>query len=152
VFRCRDRAELERTLAEVSGRAWFRRHGALLQALLPATGYDLRLIVAAGEVVGAGERVAAPGQWRTNISLGGSLRPADPPPAATKLASAAADAIGADLVGVDLTPLPSGGYTILELNGAVDFDERYSLAGSDVYVEAARALGLLPSRSSRHAA
>ncbi len=152
VFRCRDGVELERALAQVSGRTWFRRHGALLQELLPWTGYDLRLIVAAGEVVGAGERVAAPGQWRTNISLGGSLRPADPPPAARELASAAAGAVGADLVGVDLMPLMGGGFTILELNGAVDFDERYSLAGSDVYVDAARALGLLPSRSSVHAA
>ena len=31
---------------------------------------------------------------------------------------------------------------MLELNGAVDFDERYALAGRDVYAEAARALGL----------
>lgn len=152
VSRCRDRAELERALAQVSERRWFRRHGALLQELLPATGYDLRLIVAAGEVVGAGERVAAPGQWRTNISLGGSLRPADPSPAARALASAAAAAVGADLVGVDLMPLPSGGFTVLELNGAVDFDERYSIDAGDVYADAARALGLLRPRSSRHAA
>jgi [lysine-biosynthesis-protein LysW]---L-2-aminoadipate ligase len=152
VFRCRDRAELERRLAQVSERPWFRRHGALLQELLPANGYDLRLIVAAGEVVGAGERVAAPGQWRTNIALGGSLRPADPPFAARELASAAAASVGADLVGVDLIPLPGGAFTVLELNGAVDFDERYSFAAGDVYVDAADALGLLPSRSSRHAA
>lgn len=152
VFRCRDRKELERTLAQVSERPWFRRHGALLQEQLPATGYDLRLIVAAGDVIGAGERVAARGHWRTNISLGGNLRPADPSPAARELASAAAAAVGADLVGVDLVPLPGGRFTLLELNGAVDFDERYSLAGNDVYADAARALGLLPSRSSRHAA
>ncbi|MGZ6728624.1 MAG: ATP-grasp domain-containing protein, partial [Gaiellaceae bacterium] len=142
VFRCRDRAELERRLAQVSERPWFRRHGALLQELLPVNGYDLRLIVAAGKVVGAGKRVAARGNWRTNISLGGTLRPADPPPAAKALASAAAAAVGTNLVGVDLMPLPGGGFTILELNGAVDFDERYSQPGGDVYVDAARTLGL----------
>jgi [lysine-biosynthesis-protein LysW]--L-2-aminoadipate ligase len=139
---CRDEAELERTLAEVRERPWFRRHGALLQELMPPRGYDLRLIVAGGQVVGASERIARPGEWRTNVSLGGSLRPAEPSPEARSLAIAAAAAVGADLVGVDLIPLEGGGHVVLELNGAVEFDERYSLGGHDVYLEAARALGL----------
>jgi [lysine-biosynthesis-protein LysW]--L-2-aminoadipate ligase len=100
------------------------------------------LIVAGGEVVGGGERVAAAGDWRTNVSLGGTLRPADLPPDARSLAVAAAAAVEADLVGVDLLPLGGEGYAVLELNGAVDFDERYSLDGGDVFVEAARALSL----------
>jgi [lysine-biosynthesis-protein LysW]--L-2-aminoadipate ligase len=142
VLLCRDDGELERTLAAVRSRSWFRRHGALLQELVSPHGYDLRLVVAGGEVVAASERVAAPGEWRTNVSLGGSLRPADPPKEARSLAIAAAAAVGADLIGVDLTPLEAGGYVVLELNGAVEFDERYSLRGRDVYLEAARALDL----------
>jgi hypothetical protein len=63
------------------------------------------------------------------------------------LAAAAAAAIGADLVGVDLLPLPGGGYTVIELNGAVEFDEDYSLPGGDVYRDAAAALGVLPRRA-----
>jgi len=43
---------------------------------------------------------------------------------------------------VDLLPIDGDRYVVLELNGAVDFDERYSLDGRDVYAEAARALGL----------
>jgi hypothetical protein len=31
---------------------------------------------------------------------------------------------------------------VLALNGAVDFDERYSLGGRDVYLEIAASLGL----------
>jgi RimK family alpha-L-glutamate ligase len=143
VLLCRDEAELERSLAAVSGRSWFRRHGALLQELVPPRGYDLRLVVAGGEVVGGSERVAAAGDWRTNVSLGGTLRPAHVPPAARVLARAAAAAVGADLVGVDLVPIDGERHVVLELNGAVDFDERYSLGGLDVYAEAARALGLL---------
>ena len=141
VFLCRTRVELEQTLAEVRERPWFRRHGALLQELLPLRGHDLRLIVAGGQVVGAGERVAAPGEWRTNISLGGSLRAVEPPPEAQSLAIAAARAVGADLVGVDIMRL-DGGFAVLELNGAVDFDERYAIGGDDVYLRAARTLGL----------
>jgi [lysine-biosynthesis-protein LysW]--L-2-aminoadipate ligase len=142
VLLCRDDAELERTLAAVRGRPWFRRHGALVQEFVPPRGRDLRLVVAGGQIVGAGERVAAPGEWRTNISLGGSLRPADPAREARALAIAAAAAVGADLVGVDLMPVDGDRYVVLELNGAVEFDERYSLGGRDVYFEAARALGL----------
>ena len=142
VLLCRNEAELERGLEAVSARPWFRRHGGLLEELVPPRGYDLRLIVAGGEVIAGSERVAAAGEWRTNVSLGGTLRPADMPPAARSLARAAAAAVGADLVGVDLLPVDGERYVVLELNGAVDFDERYSLDGLDVYAEAARALGL----------
>lgn len=146
VLRCRDHRELERTMAAVGERPWFRRHGAVLQELLPLRGHDLRLIVAGGELVGAGKRVARAGEWRTNISLGGSLEPVEPRAEARSLAIAAAAAVGGDLVGVDLLPLDRGRYVILELNGAVEFDAGYSLGGRDVYVDAARALGFAPRR------
>lgn len=142
VVLCRDEVELALALEDVRDRPWFRRHGALLQDVVPPLGYDLRLVVAGGEVVGAGTRVAAAGEWRTNISLGGALAPADPSPAARALAVAAAAAVGADFAGVDLAPLPDGGYVVLELNGAVEFDQRYSLDGGDVYEATARALEL----------
>ena len=145
VLLCRDQAELERHLDAVRGRPWFRRHGVLLQELVPPHGYDLRLIVAGGEVVAGSERVAAAGDWRTNVSLGGTLRPAVVPPSARGLACAAAAAVGADLVGVDLLPIDGERHVVLELNGAVDFDDRYSLDGHDVYDEIARALGLVPT-------
>ncbi len=39
-------------------------------------------------------------------------------------------------------PLDDGGYVVVELNGAVEFDAQYSLPGHDVYGDAAAALGL----------
>ena len=53
-------------------------------------------------------------------------------------------AVGTDLVGVDLLRRPDGTYTVLELNGAVEFTSEYSLSERDVYEETAEALGLLP--------
>ena len=138
---CESARQLRHRLRLLRRRPWFRRHGALVQPLVPPAGFDLRVIVAGGRVVGAIERVAAPGEWRTNVSLGGSRRPADPPPAAQDLATAAAAAVGGDLVGVDLLPLPSGDYTVLEVNGAVDFTSSYSLGAEDVFDEAARFVG-----------
>jgi hypothetical protein len=65
--------------------------------------------------------------------------PFSPPPAAIKLAQAAARSIGADLVGVDLLPTGPGRFSVLELNGAVDFGHEYSL-GRDVFAAALGAL------------
>ena len=67
---------------------------------------------------------------------------------ARELAIAAAATVGADLVGVDLLPLADGGYTVIELNGAVDFDDEYREDGG-VYAEVAAALGLSHTRSER---
>jgi [lysine-biosynthesis-protein LysW]--L-2-aminoadipate ligase len=137
---CESPRQLRHVLRVLRRRPWFRRHGALVQALVPPVGFDLRLVVADGRVIGAVERVAAAGEWRTNIALGGTRRPVDPPLAARELAIAAAAAIGADLAGVDLLPLADGGYVVIELNGAVDFTSDYSLDGRDVFDEVADTL------------
>lgn len=143
VFRCETWTEVTRVLRKVRERPWFRRHGALLQELVPPRGYDLRLIVAAERVVGAVERVSAPGEWRTNVSLGGAVRSTHPSAEARELALAAACVVSADFVGVDLLPVNGGGYVVLELNGAVDFLPEYGLHGTDVYADVAAALGLM---------
>ena len=146
VFLCRTEAELGRTLAEVRERSWFTRHGAVLEELLPLRRRDLRIIVAGGVVVGAVVRVAAPGEWRTNISLGGSRHPCTPHEEAASMAVAASAVVGADLVGVDLLTVGNS-YVVLELNGAVEFDLEYSLPGADIYDDVARALELPAGRS-----
>jgi RimK family alpha-L-glutamate ligase len=145
VFRCRTVGERDRCVAAISRRAWFRRHGALVQDLVPRGRHDLRLLVAGGKVVGAAERRAAPGEWRTNVSLGGSLVAATPPEEASALGLAAARAIGADFMSVDLLPV-KGGHIVIELNGAPDFDERYSLPGQNVFADTADSLGLRAER------
>jgi RimK family alpha-L-glutamate ligase len=139
VYLCADRACARTCLEELSTRRWFRKHGVLVQELIPPLGHDLRIVVAAGRVVGAVARVAAPGEWRTNVALGGIREPVSPPPAARELALAAAAAAEVDLVGVDLLPTPEGGWVVLELNGAVEFNDEYSL-DRDVFAAAAEAL------------
>jgi len=135
VVRCDTQRELRREFARLSTRPWFRDQGMLVQELLLPPRADLRILVACGEVVGAISRRAAPGEWRTNVSLGGTRERAVPSPEARRLAVAAAAAIGGDLVGVDLLPT-AGGYVVLELNGCVDFNDEYSLPGGDVFADA----------------
>jgi glutathione synthase/RimK-type ligase-like ATP-grasp enzyme len=99
----------------------------------------VRVLVAAGQVVGAVQRVAAPGEWRTNIALGGRRLPTIPSAEACATAIEAAAAIGGGFVGVDLLPTRFG-YVVVELNGCVDFTDEYSFPGEDVFFEVAQAL------------
>jgi RimK family alpha-L-glutamate ligase len=140
VFRCDSVAELAVCLERIGRRGWFRRQGALVQELVAPSGRDLRLVVAAGEVVGAVERVAPPGEWRTNVALGALRRPVEPPCDACAAARRAAGAVGTDLAGVDVLTRGDGTSVVLEVNGAVDFTSAYALAGSDPFAAAVDSL------------
>jgi len=137
---CRTRAELDAALARARRRVWFNATGGVVQELVAPAGYDLRVVVAGGEVVGAVHRCAAPGEWRTNVALGGRRVAASPAANTRLLALGAAAALGGDLVGVDLLPLPGGGWIVIEVNGAVEFSDEYSLE-RDVFEAARLALG-----------
>ena len=139
VERCTTSDELDAALVRLQRRAWFREHGALAQELVEPRGWDMRLVVAGGRVVGAACRIARSGEWRTNAALGAQVEPVEPPPLARALALAAAQAARADLVGVDLLPTPNGGFVVLELNGAVDFRPVYAPM-RDVFSETVAAL------------
>jgi len=140
VIRCDDESAVEKGLALLRTRAWYDATGALAQKLVAPRGYDLRVVVAGGRVIGAVRRVAAPGEWRTNVALGARREPVSPPDEARAVALGAAAAIGGDLVGIDLLPSDLGTWVVLEVNGAVDFNGTYAL-GNDVYDEARQALG-----------
>jgi [lysine-biosynthesis-protein LysW]---L-2-aminoadipate ligase len=138
VERCSTVEELEPAFVRLQAKPWFREHGALAQELVEPRGWDLRIVVAGGQVVGAACRIARSGEWRTNAALGAQVVPVDPPPIAQALALSAARAARADLVGVDLLPTRNG-FVILELNGAVDFRPVYA-PQRDVFFEAVGAL------------
>jgi RimK family alpha-L-glutamate ligase len=139
VERCTTAEELDAALVRLQRKPWFREHGVLAQEFVEPRGWDLRLVVAGGSVVGAACRIARSGEWRTNAALGAQVEPVEPPPIARALALAAARAARADLVGVDLLPTPNGGFVVLELNGAVDFRPMYS-PRRNVFFDAVAAL------------
>jgi [lysine-biosynthesis-protein LysW]--L-2-aminoadipate ligase len=149
VHRCESAEELDAAIDSIRGTSWYRRHGVLVQDLVPPQGYDLRIVVVAGRVVGAAYRVAAEGEWRTNISLGGVRRPVfEPPRAAAALAVEAVHVAGIALAGVDLLPDGEGGWVIAEMNGAVEFNEEYAPWG-DVFGDASAILAW-HARERRH--
>jgi [lysine-biosynthesis-protein LysW]--L-2-aminoadipate ligase len=139
VLRCDDEESIERALLELDEKPWFHATGAIAQKLVAPRGYDLRLVIAGDRVVGAVRRIAAPGEWRTNVALGARREPVVPPPEACDVALRAARAVDGALVGIDLLPADLGTWVVLEINGAVDFNSMYTL-DDDVFVDAVAAL------------
>jgi RimK family alpha-L-glutamate ligase len=95
-------------------------------------GRDIRVFVIGGRVLGAIERRAPDGHWRTNVSLGGAARPFDLPSSWEDLALRAAAAIGADYAGVDLLPSRDGTVFVLEVNGIPGWQGLKQATGIDV--------------------
>jgi RimK family alpha-L-glutamate ligase len=138
VMLCTTPEELGAALVHVRSAHWFQEHGVIAQELVEPFGWDLRVVVAGGRVVGSARRRAQPGEWRTNAALGATVEAAEAPLLACELAIAAVSAVGADLAGVDLLPTRNG-FVVIEVNGAVDFRPVYVRAGN-VYEDAVVAL------------
>ncbi len=103
-----------------------------VQRVVEHGGRDVRAFVVGGRVLGAIERRAPEGAWRTNVSLGGVPRAFDLPPAWEVLALGAARAVGADYAGVDLLPAPDGTTYVLEVNGIPGWEGLQAATGLDV--------------------
>jgi RimK family alpha-L-glutamate ligase len=95
-------------------------------------GRDVRVFVVGGNVLGAIERRAPDGEWRTNVSGGATARPFDLPPAWAELALRATAAVGADYAGVDLLPSRDGAVFVLEVNGIPGWHGLQQATGLDV--------------------
>lgn len=137
---CGNRRTLADYVKRMQRRPWWRT-GGIVQELVPPRSSDLRVIVSGGEVVGAAIRLAAEGEWRTNVALGGRSTAATPPHDACELALTAARTLGIDLAGVDLLR-DDEGWVVLEVNGAVDMKPHYAL-DRDVFAAALERLELL---------
>ncbi len=76
VERCSTAEELDGALVRLQQKRWFREHGALAQELVEPRGWDMRLVVAGGQLVGAACRLARGDEWRTDaLSAPRSSRP-----------------------------------------------------------------------------
>ncbi|MCZ2342713.1 MAG: RimK family alpha-L-glutamate ligase [Bacteroidales bacterium] len=86
-----------------------------VQQYIAHPGWDLRIFIIAGSVIGAMKRTATQG-WRTNVAQGGIAEKVEPSHNERRLAVWAADVVGAPVAGVDLLPGPNGEWFVLEVN------------------------------------
>jgi ribosomal protein S6--L-glutamate ligase len=116
-------SESWRSLASIVGA--MRTVGAvvLLQRFLSeAEGQDTRVLVVGGQAVGAAVRAARnPGEFRSNLHLGGQARVVEPTPRQQRVAEAAAACLGLDVAGVDLLE-SAAGPVVVEVNGSPGFE------------------------------
>lgn len=103
-----------------------------VQRAIDHGGRDLRVFVVGGRVIGAIERQAPEGEWRSNVSRGGSARAVDVRTEWARLAVRAASAVGADYAGVDLLPAADGSVLVLEVNGIPGWEGLQQATGLDV--------------------
>jgi [lysine-biosynthesis-protein LysW]--L-2-aminoadipate ligase len=120
-------------------------HLVYVQELIAKPGRDIRAIVVGGEFTGAVYRVAD--GLRTNVARGARTRPCPESAELTKLAVAAAAAVGADIAAVDLIEDADGRLLLLEVNHRVEFSGFAEAAGDRVDV-AARIVEYLAERSA----
>jgi ribosomal protein S6--L-glutamate ligase len=121
---------------EIARRVFFalERLGAVLyvQEYIDHAGHDLRLFVLDGRVLGAIRRHAAPGDWRTNVAVGGRAEAVEPDPAAARLAVRAARAVGARMAGIDLLADRGGELSVIEVNAVPGWRAFGTATGIDV--------------------
>ena len=117
---------------------WWRRSTAdrphavgYVQEFMPHDGWDARLLLV-GERIFAMRRIAAAGDWRTNLSRGGRAEPFRPPPAWEDLARRTAAVLGTDIVGIDLLPASDGRVVVLEANAVPGWRGLEAATATDV--------------------
>lgn len=91
---------------------------------------DLRIYVVGERVVGAMNRYAPEGDWRTNVALGGDVSDATEglSEEVTQMAKQATDVVGLDYAGVDIVE-GNDGYYILEVNPTAGFKGLFEATG-----------------------
>ena len=94
-------------------------------------GRDLRLNVVGGRVVAAMLRYNEHGDFRANISNGGSMQRYTPTPDEEALAVRTAELLGLDFCGVDILFGEDGGPVLCEVNSNAHFKSIYDCTGVD---------------------
>ncbi len=102
-----------------------------VQQFIPHAGYDLRVMVLDGEILG-GMRRYGDGDFRTNVSRQGRAEPVELSPAERQLALTAAQVTGARFAGVDLLYGPNGECYVIEVNAVPGWRAFSRVTGLDV--------------------
>ena len=103
-----------------------------IQRVVDHDSRDIRAFVVDGRVLGAIERQAPEGDWRTNVSRGGQARRIELCDHDRQLAIRAAAAVGADYAGVDMLHSRDGGACVIEVNGIPGWQGLQQATGIDV--------------------
>lgn len=102
-----------------------------LQRFVKRPPRDIRSFVIGGRTVASIYRIAAPGEWRTNTARGGKAKKCEITNEIDDLSVKAAEAVGGEVVGVDLMESEDG-LLVHEVNNTVEFKNTVPATGVDI--------------------
>ncbi len=102
-----------------------------LQEFVKRPPRDIRSFVVGGETVAAIHRISERGDWRTNTARGGRAEKLTVSPELDELSRRAAEAVGGEVVGVDLMETPDG-LVVHEVNNTTEFKNTVPVTGVDI--------------------
>lgn len=111
-----------------------------------AAGVDIRALVVDGKVVGAMRRIAAEGEFRSNLHRGGMSEVVELTKQEEETAIEAAEALGLAVAGVDMLPSKRGPL-VIEVNSSPGLEGIEGATGNDIAAEIISYIeGKLPNR------
>ena len=126
VYLAHDMAELRDIIKQ------HERSPLLFQELVKTSfGRDIRINVVGGKVCAAMLRESKCGDFRSNVTLGGSTLPYSPTDAECELALAATERLRLDFAGIDIL-FGEDGPLICEVNSNAHFKSTYDCTGVDL--------------------
>lgn len=93
-------------------------HPIYVQRHIEKPGRDIRVFTIGKSVLAAAYRIAAPGQWKTNVAQGANTEPAKITRELENLALKVVEILGLEYAGIDIAEAPNGEYYVLEANVA----------------------------------
>lgn len=93
-------------------------HPVYVQRYIEKPGRDIRIFTVGHDILAAAYRIAAPGQWKTNVAQGAITEPARINEELREIALRVVDILSLEYAGIDVAESPNGGYYVLEANVA----------------------------------
>lgn len=96
---------------------------------------DIRCVVIDGRPVAAIYRYAPPGEWKTNVAIGGTSEPCKVTSEIEKIAVKASKAVKGEIVGVDMMESEEDGLLVHEVNHTTEFRAAATTTGVNIAEE-----------------
>ena len=93
---------------------------------------DIRAIMVGDRAVAAIYRYSGDGHWKTNMAQGGRAEKCDVTAELEEICIRAKDAVGGQIVGVDLMESESRGYVVHEVNNTTEYKNTVRVCGVDI--------------------
>ena len=107
-------------------------HVHYIEELVRRPPRDIRVIMVGDRAAAAIYRYSGDGAWKTNTALGGRAEPCPVSGELEDLCVRAKDAVGGQIVGVDLMEDPRRGYVVHEVNNTTEFKNTTRVCEVDI--------------------